>query len=216
MTHNLSDKASLANQFIAELRDVHIQKDRLRFRRNLERIGEVLAYEISKTLKYEQRSVETPLGTATVALPRQQVVLACILRAGIPLHEGMSHFFDQAGHAFVSAYRRHHKDGSFEISVQYVSCPDLSDSVLIVIDPMLASGASMVLAAQELQQFGTPAKIHFVTAIASTAGVEYVKRLFPKADIWAGAIDEELTAKSYIVPGLGDAGDLAFGEKLQE
>lgn len=216
MVHNLSNKASIANQFMAELRDVNIQKDRMRFRYNLQRIGEVLAYEISKTLKYEQRQVETPLGTATAALPRQRLVLACILRAGIPLHDGMMRFFDQADHAFVSAYRLHHKDGTFEINMQYVSCPDLSDSVLIIIDPMLATGASMALTAQELQQYGNPAKIHFATAIACTAGIEYVQRLFPKADIWAGVIDEELTAKSFIVPGLGDAGDLAFGEKIQE
>ncbi len=216
MVHNLSDKASIANQFMAELRDVNIQKDRMRFRRNLERIGEVLAYEISKTLKYEQQQVETPLGTATVALPRQRVVLACILRAGIPLHEGMVHYFDKADNAFISAYRLHHKDGTFEINMQYISCPNLTDAVLIVVDPMLATGASMALAAQELQQFGRPSKIHFATAIASTSGIEYVKRLFPKADIWAAAIDDELTAKSFIVPGLGDAGDLAFGEKLQD
>lgn len=216
MVHNLSDKASIANQFMAELRDVNIQKDRMRFRRNLERIGEVLAYEISKTLKYEQQQVETPLGTATVALPRQRVVLACILRAGIPLHEGMVHYFDKADNAFISAYRLHHKDGTFEINMQYISCPNLTDAVLIVVDPMLATGASMALAAQELQQFGRPSKIHFATAIASTSGMEYVKRLFPKADIWAAAIDDELTAKSFIVPGLGDAGDLAFGEKLQD
>lgn len=216
MVHNLSDKASIANQFIAELRDANIQKDRMRFRRNLERIGEVLAYEISKTLKFEQQQVETPLGTATVALPRQRVVLACILRAGIPLHEGMVHYFDKADNAFISAYRLHHKDGTFEINMQYISCPNLADAVLIVVDPMLATGASMALAAQELQQFGRPSKIHFATAIASTSGIEYVKRLYPKADIWAAAIDEELTAKSFIVPGLGDAGDLAFGEKLQD
>ncbi len=216
MVHNLSDKASIVNQFMAELRDVHVQKDRMRFRRNLERIGEVIAYEISKTLKYEKRQVETPFGTAAIPLPRQQVVLACILRAGIPLHEGMLHYFDKAGNAFISAYRRHHKDGTFEINLEYISCPDLNDSILIIIDPMLATGASMGLAAQELMQFGVPAKMHFVTALACTPGVEYIKRLFPKADIWAGAIDDELTARSYIVPGLGDAGDLAFGEKLQE
>ncbi len=216
MLHILSDKASIVNQFIAELRDVRIQNDRMRFRRNLERIGEILAYELSKTLKYEKRQVDTPLGTATVALPRQKLVLAYILRAGVPMHNGMLNFFDQAGSAFISAYRRHHKDGTFEIDLQYVSCPDLQNVVLLVIDPMLATGASMALTAQELQQFGTPSKIHFVTALACTSGVEYLKRLFPKADIWAAALDEELTAKSYIVPGIGDVGDLAFGEKLQE
>lgn len=216
MIHNLSDQPTIANQFLAELRDVRIQSDRMRFRRNLERIGEVLAYEISRTLPYETRQVETPLGIANVVLPARRVVLACILRAGLPLHEGMLHYFDHADNAFVSAYRCHHKDGSFEIKLQYVTCPDLEGCALILIDPMLATGASMVLAAQELQQFGTPAEIHFASVLACRPGVDYVRRMFPKAHIWTAAIDEELTAKSYIVPGLGDAGDLAYGAKLQE
>jgi uracil phosphoribosyltransferase len=216
MIHNLSETASLVHQFMAELRDVHIQKDRLRFRRNLERIGEILAYEISKTLKYEDESVETPMGFASVSLSHQQVVLACILRAAVPFHEGMLHYFDKAGSAFISAYRRHHPDGTFEVNIQYISCPNLNDTILIVIDPMLATGSSMALTAQQLLRYGTPAKIHFASVLASTDGIEHLKRLFPKADIWTAAIDEELTAKSYIVPGLGDAGDLAFGEKLQE
>jgi uracil phosphoribosyltransferase len=216
MVHNLSDSASIVHQFMAELRDVHIQKDRLRFRRNLERLGEILAYEISKTLRYEADSVETPMGIASVKLSRQNVVLACILRAGVPLHDGMLHYFDKAGSAFISAYRRHHQDGTFEVNVQYVSCPNLTDTVLIVIDPMLATGSSMALTAQQLLLYGSPAKIHFASVLASTAGIEHLKRLFPKADIWTAAIDEELTARAYIVPGLGDAGDLAFGDKLQE
>ncbi len=216
MIFNLSDHPSIANRFVAELRDVNIQKDRMRFRRNLERVGEVLAYEISKVLLYKSVEVETPLGIAVTKLPTQPIVLATILRAGLPLHQGLLNYFDAANNAFISAYRKHHKDGTFEINLEYVSCPNLDGSVLILSDPMLATGASMGLAAQQLQQFGTPESLHFVTAIASTYGVEHIRRFFPKAYIWMGALDEELTAKSYIVPGLGDAGDLSYGLKLQE
>jgi uracil phosphoribosyltransferase len=213
MVFNLSEKNSVANQFIAELRNVEIQKDRARFRRNLERVGEVLAYEISKTLEYELFEVETPLGVAPMMLPSQRLVLGTVLRAGIPLHQGMLSYFDSAENAFISAYRRHHKDGSFDIQLDYVSTPDLDGCVLILCDPMLASGASVNVALQELLRFGAPAVIHVATVIASTAGLDAVRRRYPRATIWAGAIDEELTAKSYIVPGLGDAGDLAYGEK---
>jgi uracil phosphoribosyltransferase len=213
MLHNLADHDSIANRFVAELRSTEIQKDRLRFRRNLERLGEVLAYEISKKLAFSPVEVETPLGIATLMLPEQRIVLATILRAGLPLHQGMLNYFDAADNAFISAYRRHHKDGSFDIQLDYVSTPDLQDCVLILADPMLATGASVNLALQELQRFGTPAAVHVATVIASSAGVEALRRRFPKAHIWAGAVDEELTAKSYIVPGLGDAGDLAYGEK---
>jgi uracil phosphoribosyltransferase len=215
MVVNLSEKNSLANRFVAELRDVHIQKDRMRFRRNLERLGEVLAYEISRKLNYHEQEVETPLGLAKANLPNERIVLATILRAGIPLHQGLLNYFDDAENAFISAYRRHHKDGSFEIALEYISCPDLNDAVLILCDPMLATGASIEVAAQALKRSGTPTQIHVVTAIASRQGIDYVRRTLPKAHIWAGAIDEELTAKSYIVPGLGDAGDLAYGPKLQ-
>jgi uracil phosphoribosyltransferase len=216
MIFNLSEQNSIANRFVAELRDVHIQKDRMRFRRNLERLGEVLAYEISKTLQYTTKDVETPLGIAQVQLPAQPIVLSTILRAGLPLHQGMLNVFDDASNAFISAYRLHHKDGTFEINLEYVSCPNIDDSVLIITDPMLATGASMSLAAKELHQHGQPAAVHFVTAIASSYGLEYIRRIFPQAYIWMGALDEELTAKSYIVPGLGDAGDLSYGPKLQD
>lgn len=214
MLVNLAEHNSVANRFIAELRNVELQKDRLRFRRNLERIGEVLAYEISKTLDYEPAEVETPLGVATHTLPADRLVLATILRAGLPLHQGMLNFFDQADNAFISAYRRHHKDGSFDIQLEYVSCGDLNDTVLILADPMLATGASVDLALKHLLRHGTPKIIHIVSVIASTAGVEAVQRQYPQAHLWLGAIDEELTAKAYIVPGLGDAGDLAYGEKV--
>jgi uracil phosphoribosyltransferase len=213
MVFNLAEKNTIANQFVAELRNIDIQKDRQRFRRNLERIGEVLAYEISRTLNYELFEVETQLGIAPVMLPSERVVLATVLRAGLPFHQGMLHYFDAADNAFISAYRRHHKDGSFDIQLDYVSTPDLDGCVLILCDPMLASGASVNVALQELARFGTPAAVHVASVIASTAGLEAVRRRYPKARIWTAAIDEELTAKSYIVPGLGDAGDLAYGEK---
>lgn len=210
----LSEKNTVANQFLAELRNMEIQKDKMRFRRNMERIGEVLAYEISKTLNYELVEVETSLGVATHFLPAQRVVLATILRAGLPFHQGLLNYFDGADNAFVSAFRRQHKDGTFDIKLDYISTPDLTDAVLIVADPMLASGASMVLTVNELLRHGQPASIHIATVIASAAGLETVKRQLPKAHVWMGALDEELTAKSYIVPGLGDAGDLAYGSKI--
>lgn len=216
MIFNLSEQNSIANRFLSELRSVSVQKDRMRFRRNLERLGEVIAYEISKSLQYKTTEVETPLGIAMVNMPSQPIVLATILRAGLPLHQGMLNYFDDAGNAFVSAYRKHHRDGTFEIHLEYVSCPNLEGTVLILSDPMLATGASMALAAKELQENGIPAEIHFVTAIASSFGIEHMERLFPQAHIWVGAVDEELTAKSYIVPGLGDAGDLSYGLKVQE
>ncbi len=216
MIFNLSEHSSIANRFVAELRDVNIQKDRMRFRRNLERIGEVIGYEISKTLEYKTIDVETPLGIAKANVPNQRIVLGTIFRAGLPLHQGLLNVFDDAGCAFVSAYRRHHKDGTFEIKLEYVSCPNLQDCVLIIADPMLATGASMDIVIRELQNFGVPTKVHVVTAIASIDGLNYIKRLYPKASIWMGALDEELTAKSYIVPGLGDAGDLSFGQKIQD
>ncbi len=216
MTFILNQHKSIANKFIAELRDVHIQKDKMRFRRNLERVGEVLAYEISKTLKYKEVEVETPLGISRIQLPAQNVVLATILRAGLPFHQGFLNYFDNAQNAFISAYRMHHKDGTFEINMEYISCPSLENSVLIISDAMLATGASIALSFKELLENGTPKEIHVAAAIASTNGVNHIKRLFPKSKIWLGALDEELTARSYIVPGLGDAGDLAFGTKLQE
>jgi len=216
MTFLLEAKPSIANHYIAELRDLNIQKDRLRFRRNMERIGEILSYEISKTFEYEDTAVDTQLGTAHTSLARDRIVIATILRAGLSLHQGLLNYFDKADNAFISAYRKHHKDGSFEISLEYVSCPDLNDCILIISDPMLATGASMDVTLKELHQYGKPKAIHIVTAIAATTGLEYIERRYPSAQIWIGALDEELTAKSYIVPGLGDAGDLAYGPKLQD
>jgi uracil phosphoribosyltransferase len=215
MVINLSEQHSLVSNWVSELRDVTVQSDRMRFRRNLERIGEIAAYEISKVLPFEEKEIETPLGTAVSKLLKVQPVLATILRAGLPLHQGLLNYFDKADNAFVSAYRKHEKDGSFEISIEYLSCPELDDRVLILSDPMLATGSSLVKTIQHLKDEGIPKEIHIVCAIACTVGIEYVKREEPKLTIWCGDIDDELTAKGYIVPGLGDAGDLAFGNKNQ-
>lgn len=215
MIVNLSQQNSLVSTWVAELRDVTVQGDRMRFRRNLERIGEVAAYEISKTLVYTQLEVQTPLGIAEHKLLADQPVLATILRAGLPLHQGLLNYFDKADNAFISAYRKHHKDGSFEISLDYVSCPELENRVVIISDPMLATGSSLVKTIHYLKDEGKPSTIHIVAAIACTVGIEYVLREEPSVTIWCGDIDDELTAKGYIVPGLGDAGDLAFGTKVQ-
>ena len=215
MIVNLSEQHSLVGTWVGELRDVDIQKDRMRFRRNLERIAEVAAYEISKSLPWQIREVQTPLGIATSSVLQQQPVLATILRAGLPMHQGLLNYFDQADNAFISAYRKHNKDGSFEISLEYVSCPDLDDRIIIISDPMLATGSSLVKTIHFLKQEGQAREIHIVAAIACTVGIEYVKREEPSVKIWCGDIDDELTAKGYIVPGLGDAGDLAYGTKLQ-
>jgi uracil phosphoribosyltransferase len=215
MVINLSQQYSLLSDWISELRDERIQQDRMRFRRNLERIGEVAAIEISKQLAYEEKEVQTPLGSVVCKVLKEQPVLATILRAGLPLHQGLLKYFDKADNAFISAYRKHKRDGSFEISLQYISCPDLANRVLIISDPMLATGSSLVKTIQYLKEEGHPSEIHIVTAIACTIGIEYVKREEPLCKIWCGAIDDELTAKGYIVPGLGDAGDLAFGVKSQ-
>jgi len=216
MVIDLSKNNSLLNHWVAELRDVHVQNDRMRFRRNIERIGEVAAYELSKTLQYKTVEVTTPLGIAPTQLLTEQPVLATILRAGLPLHQGMLNYFDKADNAFISAYRKHHPDGSFEISLEYLSCPILNGRVLILCDPMLATGASLVETIQAIQKTYTPAKIHIVVTIASQKGIEHVeKELGADTPIWCAAIDPVLNDKSYIVPGLGDAGDLAFGTKMQ-
>jgi uracil phosphoribosyltransferase len=215
MVVNLSEQYSLLSDWIGEIRDVEIQKDRLRFRRNLERIGEVAAFEISRTLPYVEKEVQTPLGTATVKVLKEQPVITTILRAGLPLHQGLLSFFDKADNGFISAYRKHNRDGSFEISLDYVSCPELEGRVVIVSDPMLATGSSLVKTIQYLREEGHPSSIHVVVAIACTVGIEFVLRSEPNCKIWCGAIDDELTAKGYIVPGLGDAGDLAYGTKVQ-
>jgi uracil phosphoribosyltransferase len=216
MVIDLSKHHSLLNHWVAELRDVHVQNDRMRFRKNIERIGEVAAYELSKTLRFKTVDVTTPLGIASTSLLEAQPVLATILRAGLPLHQGMLNYFDKADNAFISAYRKHHPDGSFEISLEYLSCPDLNNRVLILCDPMLATGASIVETIQAIQKTYTPAQIHIVVTIASQKGIEHVeKELGADISIWCAAIDPILNDKSYIVPGLGDAGDLAFGSKMQ-
>lgn len=215
MVINLSEEHSLVSNWIAEIRSTEIQTDRMRFRRNLERIGEVAAYEISKRLEWENNEVQTPLGIADVKMMKQQPVLITILRAGIPLHNGLLNFFDKADNGFIAAYRKHHRDGSFEINLEYMSCPSLEGRVVIISDPMLATGASLVKSVHYLKDEGRPKEIHIVSAIACTVGIEYVHREAPDVKIWCGAIDDELTAKGYIVPGLGDAGDLAFGTKMQ-
>jgi uracil phosphoribosyltransferase len=215
MVVNLSEQYSLLSDWISELRDVEMQGNRMRFRRNLERIAEVAAYEISKGLHYDEKDVQTPLGTAVCKTLRDQPVLATILRAGLPMHQGLLNYFDKADNAFISAYRKHQRDGSFEISLDYVSCPELEGRVIIISDPMLATGASLVKTIQFLREEGHPSELHVVVAIACTVGIEYVLRTEPNCKIWCGDIDDELTAKGYIVPGLGDAGDLAFGTKAQ-
>jgi uracil phosphoribosyltransferase len=216
MVIDLSKHHSLLNHWVAELRDVHVQNDRMRFRRNIERIGEVAAYELSKTLRFKSVDVTTPLGIASTSLLEEQPVLGTILRAGLPLHQGMLNYFDKADNAFISAYRKHHPDGSFEISLEYLSCPNLNNRILILCDPMLATGASIVETIQAIQKTYTPAQIHIVVTIASQKGIEHVeKELGAEIPIWCAAIDPILNDKSYIVPGLGDAGDLAFGTKMQ-
>src|SRR3989339_429657 len=216
MVINLSEQHSLLSNWVSELRNVEIQGDRMRFRRNLERIAEVAAFEISKQLPWETKEIPTPLGIHESKVLAAQPVLATILRAGLPMHTGMLNYFDKADNAFVSAYRKHHRDGSFEISMEYMSCPDLNDRVVIISDPMLETGASVVKTIQHMKAEGNPASFHVVVAIACSVGIEYLEReCGDDITIWCGDIDEELTAKSYIVPGLGDAGDLAFGSKLQ-
>lgn len=213
---NLSDGNSVLNQFIAEIRDKDVQKNHMRFRRNLERIGEIFAYEISKTLNYSIKDVTTPLGIAQCSVPGDDIVLATILRAGLPLHNGLLNYFDRAQNAFIAAYRKYGKDNKFDIDLEYSTSPSIEGKVLILADTMLATGASVLLAYQKLLDKGTPATTHLVCPIASCYGVEYLSKNMPHKNItlWVGAIDEELTNKSYIVPGLGDAGDLAFGDKL--
>jgi uracil phosphoribosyltransferase len=215
MVINLSQEYSILCDWIAEIRDQEVQTDRMRFRRNLERIGEIAGYEISRNLAYEELEIQTPLGISNSKMLKNQPVLATILRAGLPLHQGLLNVFDKADNAFISAYRKHDRDGSFEISMSYITSPELDNRVLIISDPMLATGSSMVKTIQQLRSEGNPAEIHIVTAIACTVGIEYLRRALPACKIWCGAIDDELTAKGYIVPGLGDAGDLSFGNKTQ-
>ncbi|MCL6293403.1 uracil phosphoribosyltransferase [Jejuia spongiicola] len=216
--HNLSQQNSVLNTFISEIRDVIIQKDSMRFRRNIERIGEILGYEMSKSLNYETSAIETPLATCSIDLLDNDIVLCSILRAGVPLHNGLLNYFDNAENAFISAYR-HHKENpeSFEIIVEYLACPNLENKTLILADPMLATGQSMVATFEALKPFGTPKEVHLVSVIGAQEGVNYVKNTFDEnTHLWIATIDETLNNKGYIIPGLGDAGDLAFGKKLQQ
>ena len=216
MVHILAQQNSLMNRFISELRDKEIQKDSMRFRRNMERIGEIFAYEISKNLDYKEKEITTPLGISNMSVPVSKIVNATILRAGLPFHYGFLNYFDGAENAFISAHRKYHKDGSFTIQFEHLSSPEIKDKVLILSDPMLASGASMEIAYKALIERGKPKHTHIATIIASNQGINYVKKHInmKNVTIWAGDVDDELTSKSYIVPGLGDAGDLAFGSKI--
>lgn len=215
MVMELEKQRSVAGHFIAELRDAQVQQDPMRFRRNLERIGEVLALEMSRTLEYEEHEVTTPLGIAHAHLLKEQPVLATILRAGLPMHQGLLNYFDRADNAFISAYRKHRKgEEGFDIEVEYMSSPRLDGRVLVLCDPMLATGQSMVLVYRALLRLGIPKQLHVVSAIASNEGLEHAKLHLPAGTrFWIGAVDEEMTAQAYIVPGLGDAGDLAYGKK---
>jgi uracil phosphoribosyltransferase len=215
MIHELGRNNSIFNQFLCEIRDAQVQRDRMRFRRNMERLGEITAYELSKSLDYNTVDVTTPLGVAHMRVPASYPVLATILRAGLPFHQGLLNYFDQAESAFVSAYRKHGKNhDDFKIQVEYMSCPSLAGRQLVIVDPMLATGQSMVLVYKALLTNGDPAHIHLVALLASEEGIAHVRRHLPeKTTLWIGAIDDELTAQAYIVPGLGDAGDLAYGRK---
>ena len=216
MVINLSQNHSLVNNWLSELRDVNVQTDRMRFRRNVERMGEIIAFEISKTLPWKTVDVQTPLGVHKSKVLKEQPIIAGILRAGMPMHQGILNYFDKADNAFVSAYRKHNSDGSFEIRLEYLSCPPLNNRILIVADPMLATGASLVKTIEAMKAEGIPSQIHIAAVIASMDGIKYVQQE-SGADlhIWCGDIDDKLTEKGYIVPGLGDAGDLLYGMKAQ-
>ncbi len=209
----LTKQNSIANHFLAELRDVRIQKDRMRFRRNLERIGEMMAYEISKTMEYHNTEVETPLGVANTHVLTEQPVIATIIRAGLPFHQGFLNIFDRADSAFIAAYRHTKKSGEFEIHKKYQNTPNLDEKIVIMADPMLATGKSLVLCCKDLLSEYNIKELHIATVIASEEGIQHVQAFLPEVQIWVGAVDNELTSKSYIVPGLGDAGDLAYGNK---
>jgi uracil phosphoribosyltransferase len=212
---NLNESNSVLNQYVAEIRNVEVQNDRLRFRRNIQRIGEIMAYEISKTFSYSVKDVKTPLGIAPVSTPDNQLVISTILRAGLPFHQGFLSYFDDAENAFVSAYRKYKDTLKFDIHIEYIASPRIDGKTLIITDPMLATGGSMELSYQAMLTKGHPAEIHVVSVIASQKAVDYIASVFPedKTTIWCAAIDPELNDHSYIVPGLGDAGDLAYGEK---
>ena len=214
MVHHIGQQSSILGQYMAEIRAVGIQEDRLRFRHNLSRIAEILSYELSKTLPSVQHEVQTPLGLATLPALQEQPVLFTILRAGLAMHDGVLRTFDHADSAYISAYRKHSSPEDFEIEVEYLSIPDIDHKIWIISDPMLATGSSMVAVYQALRKHGAPSQVHIVSAISTPEALAFVKAKLPSTtQIWVGAIDAELTAKSYIVPGLGDAGDLAFGIK---
>jgi len=217
LVKNLSNTSSILNTFISEIRNETLQKDKMRFRRNIERIGEILAYELSKSLKHNKKKVKTPLGYSEIELIDNKIVLCSILRAGLPLHNGLLNYFDNAENSFVSAYRKdkNSTNDAFDIIIEYVASPELKNKTLILADPMLATGQSLVAAYETLKHFGAPNKIHIVSVIASKAGINFISKHFPEqTNLWVAAIDEKLNNKGYIIPGLGDAGDLAFGEKL--
>ncbi|MCK0178764.1 uracil phosphoribosyltransferase [Flavobacteriaceae bacterium S0862] len=214
--HNLSNTDSILNNFIFEIRDVSIQNDRMRFRRNIERIGEILSYEMSKILNYHTINAETPLGNTSVNVPKKDVVICSILRAGLPLHNGVLNYFDKAENAFISAYRHHLNNTDFEIVVEYIASPNLENKTLLLVDPMLATGKSLALTYEALKSHGMPKQVHILSVIGAETGVDYVKDKFPEnTHLWIATIDKTLNDKGYIVPGLGDAGDLAFGDKLR-
>ena len=215
MMHILSNEVSLVNSWINELRNVEVQTDRMKFRRNMERIGEIAAFEISKKLDYKEMEITTPLDKIKVKEIAVQPVITTILRAGVPLFQGVLNYFDKADCGFVAAYRKHDMNDYFSIKQDYLTCPNIEGRPLIVADPMLATGASLIEALKDLLTHGKPLQIHIVAAIASRQGAEAIRTAYPEAHIWIGAVDEELTSKGYITPGLGDAGDLSFGEKLQ-
>jgi uracil phosphoribosyltransferase len=211
----LDSKKSILNKFISEIRDKTIQKDSMRFRRNIGRIGEIIGYELSQSLSFEKKTVATPLGTKIVDLPKKDIVLCSILRAGLPLHEGLLNYFDDAENGFISAYRKHINETEFEIKVEYFASPNLDNKTLILADPMLATGRSLVTVYEGLKKHGTPKEIHLACVIGSKQGVEYIKKYFPEnTKLWIATVDDNLNSKGYIVPGLGDAGDLSFGIKL--
>ncbi|WP_299323686.1 uracil phosphoribosyltransferase [uncultured Maribacter sp.] len=214
--HNLGDENSVLNQFISEIRDTHIQKDAMRFRRNIERIGEILGYEFSKELAYNSKNIETPLGNKSMHLIQDQVVICSILRAGLPLHQGLLNYFDTAENGFISAFRKHEGDeDNFEVIVDYFAAPSLEGKVLVLTDPMLATGRTLENVLEGLKKHGTPKQIHIVSVIGSQLGIDFVKSVFPTdTHLWIAAVDPELNARGYIIPGIGDAGDLAYGEKL--
>jgi uracil phosphoribosyltransferase len=215
MIHRIGDKNSILNKFIYEMRDADIQREPMRFRRNMERVGEVLAYELSQKLKYSRETIETPLGEKEMDILHEEPIIASILRAGLPLHQGVLNYFDQAESAFISAYRKHKNNEEYDILIEYLASPNIEKRDLILCDPMLATGRSMVNAYKALLLYGKPRMVHIVSAIASEEALSYVKKNMPaNTEIWVAAVDGELTAQSYIVPGLGDAGDLAFGSKI--